>query len=68
MFGKRIKLFKLLGFEVRIDASWLVIAVLVTWSLASGLFPYLYPALSPADLLDYGGGGGPGAVYLHRGP
>ena len=37
MFGKRMKLFKLLGFEVRIDASWLVIAVLVTWSLAAGL-------------------------------
>ncbi len=46
MFGKRMKLFKLLGFEVRIDLSWLVIAVLVTWSLAAGLFPYLYPRLS----------------------
>ena len=46
MFGKHIKLFKLLGFEVRVDASWLVIAVLVTWSLASGLFPYLYPGIS----------------------
>ena len=46
MFGKRLKLFNLLGFEVKIDASWLVIAVLVTWSLASGLFPYLYPGIS----------------------
>jgi len=46
MFGKRMKLFNLLGFEVKIDASWLVIAVLVTWSLASGLFPYLYPGIS----------------------
>jgi len=46
MFGSRMKLFKLLGFEVRVDASWLVIAVLVTWSLASGLFPYLYPGIS----------------------
>jgi Zn-dependent protease/CBS domain-containing protein len=45
MFGKRMKLFKLLGFEVRLDLSWLVIAVLVTWSLAAGLFPYLYPGL-----------------------
>ncbi len=45
MFGKRIKLFKLLGFEVRIDLSWLIIAGLVTWSLAAGLFPYLYPGL-----------------------
>jgi len=46
MFGKRVRLFNLFGFEVRLDASWLVIAVLVTWSLASGLFPYLYPGLS----------------------
>ncbi|MFA5111638.1 MAG: site-2 protease family protein [Desulfobaccales bacterium] len=46
MFGKRLKLFKLLGFEVRIDASWIVIAVLITWSLAAGLFPYMYPKFS----------------------
>ncbi len=39
MFGKRIRLFNLLGFEVRIDLSWIIIAVLVTWSLAKGLFP-----------------------------
>jgi Zn-dependent protease/CBS domain-containing protein len=45
MFGKRIKLFKLLGFQVNIDLSWIIIAVLVTWSLAAGLFPYLYPGL-----------------------
>jgi Zn-dependent protease/CBS domain-containing protein len=47
MFGKRMQLFKLLGFEVKIDASWLVIAVLVTWSLAKGAFPYWYPNLTP---------------------
>ncbi len=48
MFGHRMKLFKLLGFEVRIDASWIVIAVLVTWSLAKMAFPAWYPALAPA--------------------
>ena len=48
MFGHRMKLFKLLGFEVRIDASWIVIAVLVTWSLAKGAFPAWYPNLAPA--------------------
>ena len=47
MFGHRMKLFKLLGFEVRIDASWIVIAVLVTWSLAKGAFPSWYPNLTP---------------------
>jgi Zn-dependent protease/CBS domain-containing protein len=46
MFGKRVKLFKLLGFEVRIDASWIVIAVLIAWSLSTGLFPFHYKNLS----------------------
>jgi len=44
MFGNRITLFKLLGFEVRIDASWLLLALLVTWSLAKGVFPGSYKA------------------------
>ena len=47
MFWKRITLFRLLGFAVRIDASWIVIALLVTWSLAAGLFPEKYPDLPP---------------------
>src|SRR5665648_151761 len=47
MFGRSMKLFKLLGFEVKIDLSWLVISVLVTWSLAKGAFPAWYPNLTP---------------------
>jgi len=39
MFGNRITLFRLFGFDVRVDASWVVLAVLVTWSLAKGWFP-----------------------------
>ena len=46
MFGRRITLFKLFGFEVRIDLSWLIIAVLVAWSLAVGFFPFRYKNLS----------------------
>ena len=46
MFGKRINLFKLLGFQVRIDFSWIIIAVLIAWSLSTGLFPYQYRGLS----------------------
>jgi len=34
MFGRRIELFKMFGFSVRVDLSWVVIAVLITWSLA----------------------------------
>jgi Zn-dependent protease len=46
MFGKRILLFKLMGFAVHIDLSWLIIAILITWSLAVGLFPFMYEGLS----------------------
>lgn len=46
MFGKRIKLFNLFGFTVHIDLSWLIIAVLITWSLATGFFPMLYEGIS----------------------
>jgi len=42
MFGKSITLFKLFGFEVKIDISWLVIALLITWTLAKGSFPHYY--------------------------
>jgi Zn-dependent protease/predicted transcriptional regulator len=48
MFGKKIKLFKLFGFEVSIHVSWLIIAFLITWSLAEGLFPNYYKDLSSA--------------------
>jgi Zn-dependent protease/CBS domain-containing protein len=47
MFGNRIKLFKLLGFEVRVDWSWIIIAILIAWSLSKGLFPSYYKNLSP---------------------
>ena len=46
MFDKRVKLFKLLGFQVSIDWSWIIIAILIVWSLSSGFFPYLYDGLS----------------------
>lgn len=42
MFGKSIRLFKLFGFEVKIDLSWLILAVLITWTLAQGWFPHTY--------------------------
>lgn len=39
MFGKQARLFKLMGFEVRVDLSWIIIAVLIAWSLSTGFFP-----------------------------
>ena len=46
MFGKKISLFKLSGFTVYADLSWLILAVLITWSLAKGLFPHYFPGFS----------------------
>lgn len=46
MFGNRITLFKLFGFEVKIDISWLILAVLITFTLARGFFPHYYKGLS----------------------
>ncbi|MCF8143609.1 MAG: site-2 protease family protein [Deltaproteobacteria bacterium] len=46
MFGKQLNLFKLFGFQVKIDFSWVFIAVLIAWSLSTGLFPFQYQGLS----------------------
>jgi Zn-dependent protease len=45
MFGKRYNLFKLMGFQVRVDLSWIFIAVLIAWSLSTGFFPFYYEGL-----------------------
>lgn len=39
MFSHRIKLFALFGFEVWVDASWLLIGALIAWTLAVAVFP-----------------------------
>jgi Zn-dependent protease/predicted transcriptional regulator len=46
MFNRRVKLFSLFGFEVRLDASWIILAILVAWSLSVGLFPVHFKGLS----------------------
>ena len=43
MDGGSIHLVKLFGIPIRIHISWLIIFVLVTWTLASGHFPSRYP-------------------------
>ncbi len=49
MFGRGIKLFNLMGFEVRLHSSWAILAVLVVWSLAGEFFPYRFPGYPRAD-------------------
>jgi len=39
MFGKSFKLFTMFGFTVSMDWTWLILAALITWSLATGVFP-----------------------------
>lgn len=39
MMTKRFEIFRLFGFPIRIDLSWLLILFFVTYSLAAGFFP-----------------------------
>ena len=41
-----VRVGSVLGFDIRIDTSWLVIFFLVFWSLARGVFPDQYPELT----------------------
>jgi Zn-dependent protease len=49
VFKNNITLFNFLGFRIRINISWIIIAVLITWSLSTGFFPYYYKGLSTAQ-------------------
>lgn len=51
MFSKSVRLIEIFGFQVKVDASWLLIAALVVWSLMSGYFPVQVPGLSRGDYL-----------------
>jgi Zn-dependent protease/predicted transcriptional regulator len=48
MFGRSVTIFRLLGFRVKVDISWVFVAVLIAWSLAQGLFPSIYKGLPTA--------------------
>lgn len=69
MFGKPITLFKLFGFAVRLDFSWFIVAILVVWSLAVGLFPALVQGLAASTYWAMGVAGALGlfaSVILHE--
>jgi len=42
-----IELGKIFGIQIRIDYSWFIIFLLITWSLASHYFPHYYPGWRP---------------------
>jgi len=60
-FGRSIELFKVFGFPIRLDPSWFIVAVLLTWTFATNIFPPQVPGLSPAA---YWGMGVAGAIGL----
>jgi len=69
MFGKSITLFKMFGFSVRVDLSWLVIFVLIVWSLAGGVFPQELKGLASPVYLVMGVAGAIGlflSIVLHE--
>jgi Zn-dependent protease/predicted transcriptional regulator len=44
-----LSLGKILGIPIRLHASWFLIAILVTWTLAAGYFPQENPGWTPAS-------------------
>lgn len=46
MFGPRLRIFRISGISIKVDASWFVVAALVTFTLAEGLFPRDNPGLT----------------------
>ncbi len=59
--GQRLEVFRLFGIPVRVDASWLLILLMITYSLAGGYFPNRLPGY-PAPV--YWGMGFVGAIAL----
>lgn len=69
MFLKRFKILTLAGFPVYIDLSWFVIAVLIVWSLATGVFPMRHEGLSETSAWIMGAAGALGlfaSIVLHE--
>jgi Zn-dependent protease len=62
-------LVRLLGIPIYIEPSWFLVALLVTWSLATGVFPQTHPEAAPITLWLMGAAGAVGlfaCVLLHE--
>lgn len=51
MFSNAVKLFSISGFDIKIDPSWLIIVVLIAWSLSQHYFPTTLPGETSAVYL-----------------
>lgn len=63
MLGRHITLFTLFGFEVKLDFSWIFLALLISWSLATGYFPVTYAELPTATYWAMGIAGAMGLFF-----
>lgn len=43
---KGYRLFRIFGFDVKLNLTWLLLAMLIVWTLAVGFFPSDYPGLA----------------------
>jgi Zn-dependent protease/predicted transcriptional regulator len=48
VFTHRFRLLSLFGFDVWLDASWLLLAALISWTMAEAIFPSVAPRLTVA--------------------
>ena len=60
---KGYRLFRIFGFEVKLNLTWLLLALLITWSLGAGLFPTDYPGLAPRTYWWMGVAGAIGILF-----
>jgi Zn-dependent protease/CBS domain-containing protein len=64
-----MRLFSLMGFEVKADTSWILLAVLITWTLSVGYFPHQHEGLSATTYWLMGGLGALGlflSIIVHE--
>lgn len=69
MFTYRLRAFSMFGFDIYVDASWILLAVLVVWTLTVGVFPVMAPGLAPATYWWMGIAGAIGlfaSIVLHE--
>jgi Zn-dependent protease/CBS domain-containing protein len=69
MFGPRIQLFRVAGIGIKADASWFVVAALLTWLLAEGFFPLDHPGVGRVGAWAMGLAGALGlfgSIVLHE--
>jgi Zn-dependent protease/predicted transcriptional regulator len=48
MFGSSLTLFRIFGLDIKVNLSWAFIALLISWSLASGYFPSVHEGFGVA--------------------